>query len=117
MAIATANLTYIGSGPTATGQICVQDGLSGDFARTLVGTVTFTGDGASTSATMNYIDGTAVLGFQPRGIVAFRSGGAATATIAPVSVVDAGDNGKTATVNFSAAVNAATIILTVLIFK
>ena len=62
MAIATVNATYIGYGglPISVGpqqgQVAAgQD--SGPLAKTLVCQATVTGDGASTSSTINYIDG------------------------------------------------------------
>lgn len=116
MAITTVNATYIPSGPTADKQIMAfGPGSSQEIA--YIGTATFTGDGASSTATLNYIDGTAALNFTPSAIIACRVGGAATATIGVVSVVDAGNSNKTATVQFTGAVNAATIIVGFIILK
>lgn len=117
MAIAAANVTYSGNGPTQTGQILADAALRGNFARTLFGTATFTGDAASSTAILNYIDGTAVLGFAPTAVIAQRIGGAATATIGVVSVADNADNGKTATVTFTGTVNAATLQIGLIIAK
>lgn len=118
MAIAAANMSFDGNGPSATGQILASRSGAGNEARRLIGTATFTGDGASTSATLNYIDGTAVLGYAPSVILASRSGGSAAAAISVVSVVDNADNGKTAVVNFSAApAGAATVIVSLMVEK
>jgi len=116
MAITTVNATYLPSGPTATLQILAAGpGSSQEIA--YIGIATFTGDAASSSATLNYIDGTAALSFTPSAILACRVGGAATATIGVVSVVDAGNANKTATVQFTGTVNAATIIVGFIILK
>jgi len=40
----TSNVAYSGNGPTATGQIIADRTDAGNFARTLIGSVTFTGD-------------------------------------------------------------------------
>jgi len=65
MAIANANVTYFSqNNPTssansafAQGQIQSQGGVSGSQSKALVGLATFTGDGASTTAIVNWIDG------------------------------------------------------------
>lgn len=117
MAIAAANMAFSGNGPSASGQILASRSDQGNMARRLVGSVTFTGDGASTSAVLNYIDGTATLGYLPSAIVATRNGGNAAASISVVSVVDNGDQ-KGATVNFSAApAGAATVIIGLVLEK
>jgi len=117
MAIAAVNATYLPSGPTADKQILAfGPGSSQEIA--YIGTATFTGDGATTSATLNYIDGTAALNFTPSAILAARSGGNTTATISVVSAVDAGNSNKTATVQFSAApTNGGTITVTFIVLK
>lgn len=115
MAITTVNLAYVGQGPTADSQIVLQSELSGNFAQTLVATATWTGDASSSTAKFNYIDGTAKLSFTPSAVLAFRIGGAATATIYPTSVVDDA-NKQTATVTFATTVNAATLKCLVVIF-
>jgi len=57
MAIAAANLQYLGQpSPAAQGQI-VNSGLGGPLSEALTGIATFVGDGASTTATLNWIDG------------------------------------------------------------
>lgn len=113
MAITAANSTLVG-GPSKTGQIVVQ-GLNDPFARAIYGTNTVTGDGASSSFTVNIIDGTQDIGFTPTAIVCNRIGGAATATISVVSAVPV--DGKTFTVNTSAAVNAATFTVGFVLLK
>lgn len=114
MAITTANATYIGTGPSvdqqalAFGGTSVQEGV-------IIGNATVTGDGASSTFDVNYIDGTAALPFTPSAVLAFRVGGAATATISVVSVTS--PTNKKFTVNTSAAVNAATFIILFVVFK
>lgn len=117
MAITAQNLTYDGQGPAYTGQVVAQAPNAGNFTQTLVGTATFTGDAASQTAVLNYIDGTAALSFTPSAVLGFRIGGAATATIGVISVTDNADGGKTATVQFTGVVNAATIKLLFVVYK
>lgn len=110
MTIAAANIVYSGTGPSKTGQVIASRADAGNAARILFGTVTHTGDAASATAVINYIDGTQALGFVPSAILASRTGGAATGTISVVSVKDNADAGVSATITFSANVNAATFI-------
>ncbi len=56
MAITAQNVTWYGPA-LAQGQLQSQGGLSGSQTRQLVGLATFTGDGATTTATLNWIDG------------------------------------------------------------
>src|SRR5258708_4938883 len=114
MSIAAASVVYSGNGPVATGQVLANSSLSGNLSRILYGTATFTGDAASSTAVLNYIDGTAVLGYAPVAVIGNRVGGAATSTISVVSIVDNANNGLSATVTFSANVNAATLIVGVI---
>lgn len=117
MAIATVSASYVGSqAPQFTGQVLASGpGSAAEFA--YIGFATFTGDAASSTATLNYIDGTQALPFTPSAIIACRVGGAATATIGVVSVVDAANANKTATVQFTGTVNAATITIAFIILK
>jgi hypothetical protein len=114
MSITAGSAVFSGTGPTQTGQILAQN-LGDPAGRKLVGTATVTGDGASSSFTVNFIDGTKDIGFTPSVIICNRVGGAATATIAVVSAVPV--DGKTFTVNTSAAVNAATFIVGFVAYK
>jgi hypothetical protein len=84
-----------------------------------VATVTFTGDGATTAAVVNWIDGTASIPFTPSAVIASIIGGtdtvgvlrAAGGTMSAVGAV-------TATVNYSVAVaNAATSKLLLVAYK
>lgn len=115
MAITSGNAVYSGTGPSLTGQILAQAGVAGDASRVLFGTATVTGDAASSAFDVNFIDGTNVLPFTPSGVIAFRSGGAATATINAVSV--SAITSTKFTVNTSAAVNAATYTVSFIVFK
>jgi hypothetical protein len=109
MAITAGNAVYNGTGPSVDGQVIAGMGFGPALGRALYGKATVTGDGASSTFTVNFIDGTAAIGFTPTVILCQRIGGAATATIAVVSAVVV-DN-KTFTVNTSANVNAATFIV------
>lgn len=117
MSITAASAVFNSQGPTASGQVAIQSPNAGTFANALVGAATFTGDAASSTAVLNYIDGTAALSFVPSAIFANRVGGAATATIGVVSVTDNADGGKTATVQFTGTVNAATIKVGFILLK
>src|SRR6185369_14754863 len=100
MSITAGNAAYNGNGPTQTGQILVAT-LGEPQGRTFYGTATVTGDGSSSSFSVNFIDGTKDIGFTPTAILCNRIGGAATATIAVVSAVPV--DGTKFTVNTSAA--------------
>ena len=118
MAITAQNLAYQGAAPVAGGSTTLAFGGSSMAELSYIGTATFTGDGSLTAATLNYLDGTNTLSFTPSAALGFRIGGTATSTISLVSVVDAADGGKTATVNFSAApANAATVKIAVMVLK
>lgn len=57
MAIAAANLAYVGQPSSAAQGQIINNGLGGPLSEALLGIATFTGDGASTTATVNWIDG------------------------------------------------------------
>jgi hypothetical protein len=116
MAITAPNVAYSGTGPTATGQIIADRADAGNFSRTLIGTFTVVLDGSLTSFTLNYIDGTAVLPFNPAAIFWSKIGGTES-TASVVKVVDGG-TGAGATVTLSAAgTNANTLIYSVMLCK
>lgn len=120
MAITAQAMTWIGQGPTDTLQVLLQGNLEGNFASTLIGKATFTGDGATTTAVVNYIDGTKQLSFNPSGVIAYVIGGNDTAGAIAAKCVDAGDTGgsKTATVTFSAApANAKTVTVLFVVLR
>lgn len=117
MAISAQNANYLTAGPAASSQQLAGSALSA-LELAYAGTVTFTGDGSTTTATLNYIDGTAALPFTPTAILATRAGGTDTGTAYVVSVVDAGNSNKTATVTFSAApASTKTVIVAFFILK
>ena len=64
MAIPAQNLTYLTQGPSATGQEFAAS-PTGMLEVALIGTATFVLDGALTSATLNFIDGTSTVLFGP----------------------------------------------------
>lgn len=115
MAITSANAVYTGAGPASTGQIVAQAGIAGDASRVLFGIATVTGDAASSTFDVNFLDGTAVLPFTPSGVLCVRTGGAATNTISVLAVE------SITTTKFScrtsAAVNAATFIVAFMVIK
>lgn len=115
MAISTVNVVYSGAGPVSTGQIVAQAGLAGDASRVLFGSATATGDGASSTFTVNLCDGTQTLGFTPSAIIGTRAGGAATSTISVVSVTSI--TSTSCLITTSAAVNAATFVVGLVIIK
>lgn len=118
MAITAQNASYLGSAPVAGGSTTVAFGGSSMLELAYIGKATFTGDGATTTATLNYLDGTNTLFFTPSAVFAVRSGGSAASTISVASVADNADSGKTAAVNFSAApANAATVTVVFFIMK
>lgn len=84
-----------------------------------VGTVTFTGDGATTAAVVNWIDGTQTLAFIPSAVFVFISGGndvagvlrAAGGTVSSLTATSF-------TVNYSTAIaNTATSTLTIVVYR
>jgi hypothetical protein len=58
MAIAAANVVYLGQPTTAAQGQILNNGLGGPLSEEIRGIATFVGDGASTTATINWIDGT-----------------------------------------------------------
>jgi len=77
MALTITNPTYATAGPTKTGQVLApneQTGLEVAF----IGRSTITLDGATTTGTINFIDGTQTI---------FAIGNSSGSTVAPVSVV------------------------------
>ena len=101
MSIPAVNGTYITAGPVASGQV-----LAGNEQTALrdayQGTATFVLDGATSSATLNFIDGTKTLPFTPTAVVANVVGGTQLGA-SPVGVVGTTVvNAATATIYFSA---------------
>lgn len=105
MAVAAQNATYLTQGPAATGQIIANNEKS-STELALVGTATFTLDGATTSATLNFIDGTQTLPFTPSAVLATVVGGNQGATAVVTVTTDTITN-TGCTVRFSAAGTAA----------
>jgi hypothetical protein len=117
MTIAAQNVGYLQQGPTVSGQQLAFSQLEG-LELSFLGTVTFTGDaGGSTTAVLNYIDGTNALNFTPRGVIFVRTGGTAAATVTGYAV-DGANAGVSATATCSAALGAgSTFIAVVAILK
>lgn len=108
MAITASNPAAVGTYPASTGQILAAS-ESGKQAQTYFATVTLTGDGAASTATVNYIDGTQTLNAAPTAVLVSRIGGTAASTISVSGVAISG--ATSFTVNLSAApANAATVI-------
>lgn len=114
MSITAGNAVYSGQAPSFTGQQLAQN-LSTPDSQRYFGTATVTGDGASSTFNVNFIDGTNVLNFTPTGIVVQRTGGAATATITVTNVTAL--TATLFTVSTSAAVNAATFTVSFVAWK
>lgn len=109
MSITAQNASYLTQGPTASGQVLAPNELS-NLENAIQGTATFTLDGTSTSATLNFIDGTKTLSFTPSGVVASAVGGTQQAAAAVgVTSTEVVDN-KTATIHFSGAGTAANTV-------
>lgn len=117
MAIPAVNAVYTTPGPTASGQI-LAFGPGGAAELAYIGTATFVGDGAATSATLNLIDGVATLPFTPSAIVVSRAGKTADTAAATISCFASAVSTTTATVQFSAApANASTYTVAFFILK
>lgn len=118
MAIPTVNATYVGTvAPQFTGQIVVA-GPSSLQEIAYIGTATFVGDGATTTATLNLIDGTNILPFVPSGIIITRAGRTTDTAAATISCFATGVSATAATFSFSAApANAATFTVAFVVLK
>lgn len=76
MAITAQNMTSIVAGGPSMGTGGAYAFGPGDVLEPgFVGQVTFTGDGATTAATLNFIDGTNAIPFTPTGVRVSRIGG------------------------------------------
>ena len=83
MAASNVNLTYISAAaPVAGGSGILAFGGASLQELSYIGTATLIGDGAVTNAIVNFIDGVNALPFIPTAVMAFRTGGNATSTIA-----------------------------------
>ena len=113
----TANMVYTGTGPTATGQI-LNDGTPGDRSRTLTGHASFTGDAATATAVISYIDGVKTLPFTPTAVIVTKGGGLGDVTNASTVVQAVSAITNTGfTVTFSGNVPATVVDLAVVILK
>lgn len=111
MAIPVTNAAYVLQGPTKTGQILAGNPLS-EAETALIGSSTIVLDGALTTATINFIDGTQVLNAAPSAVFASACGGTAavgvlavtaiTATSFAVTLSGAGTNAQTLKIAFIA---------------
>jgi len=121
MAIPAVNATWTTSGPSATFQ---QVAFGGKDMLELAyrGQVTFVGDGATTAAVINWIDGTQTpfwtpgppTAVAPKIVIAQMNGGTVATSISIVSVTSI--TSTSATVNFSAApANAATCVVSFMV--
>jgi hypothetical protein len=104
-----ANAVYLSNGPTGNNQVLVASTGPSQLEIAYIGYANWVGNGSATSATLNYIDGTAQLSFTPVKIGVFKSGentGAGNAfdeAGTPVSATDAANSNKTATVTWGTA--------------
>ena len=101
MAITATNVTYISAAAPSAGSTTLAFGGQSVQELSYIGTSTITGDGSTTSAVVNFIDGSNNLAFTPTAVLAFRIGGNTTATqaVAAVNTI----NAQGFTVQFSAA--------------
>lgn len=114
MSIAAVTASYLTAGPTASGQILVNNEASAtETALIAIGTVIL--DGSTTAFSFNFIDGTKTLSFVPRGVIANVVGG--TSAIVPaITATSIANTG--CTLNLSAAgTNTQTLALIVQIIK
>lgn len=81
MSITAQNLTYFGQGPVAGGSTVLGGNFSGSRLYSYVGRATITGDGATTTANVNWLDGTNALDFTPTSVQVVRYGGNAANSI------------------------------------
>lgn len=106
MSIPDVNMTWVGNGPTESGQVVAQRNATGK--RILKGYGTATLDGSATTFNLNWIDGTKTLPFTPSAVMLSVSGGDQQAsayvgatvstistTAAVVKLSGAGTNAKT----------------------
>jgi hypothetical protein len=112
MAIPAVNPTYSGANaPTKTAEVMVTG--PGDGQQTVYrGFGTATLDGSLTAFDVNWVDGTQTIPFTPTGVIVFRNGGTAAATISVLSatitsstkmnltISAAGSNGNTLAFSF-----------------
>lgn len=117
MSVNAANLSYFGASPVAGGSGVLAFGGSSMQEFAYSGTAACVGDNSATAFFINfYTDGTNALPFIPSAVIAFRSGGNATNTVAVLST-NAISNTQ-CTVNFSAAPGTnATATVVVLVMK
>ena len=117
MAITAQAFASVGSGAALVASQQLAVGGSDMLELAYRGFVTFTLDGATTSATINWIDGTATLGFTPTAVRVSVVGGTQPAA-AQVQVQPTAFTNQTCTVGLSAAgTNANTLKLLVEVFK
>lgn len=91
-----ANMSFSGSGPTDSGQVWANND-SGADGQALDGSISFTGDNATATVAVGYIDGVKTLSFTPSAIFVTRSGGAGTSTISALSATAITNAGFTLT--------------------
>lgn len=86
----TSNAAYStgGQAPLFTGQIMAQN-LGDPDARMFKGTATVTGDGASATWTVNFIDGSQALPFTPSGVIVTKMAGVAATLLQSVTSITA----------------------------
>lgn len=99
----TTNAIYPGQAPVFTGQVLVRN-LSSPDAQMYVGTASVTGDAASATWTVNFIDGTNVLPFIPSGVVVTKMAGVAATVLQSVTSITATSMLLTFSANLAASV-------------
>lgn len=118
MAITAQSLSYQGAAPVAGGSTTLAFGGSSNQELSYIGVATFTLDGAATSATLNFIDGTASLGFTPTAVLLNVCGGTQGAAAYIGAIADTPANGVSTVVRFSGAgTNTNTLKVAVFVLK
>lgn len=115
MAIAATNLVYNTQGPTQTGQV-MADSMNSSAEVALTGIATITLDGATTSAVINFIDGTATLAAAPKGVIASVTAGGTQAAFVGVNVTAITSTSMTVLLS-AAGTNAATLKIAFIVLK
>src|ERR1700682_2892636 len=101
MAIANVNLSYIGQPKPAAGGQILSNGTPGPLSRTMVGLATISLDGATSTGTINYIDGIQTFGktiILPVQSVAASTGTTASLVLTSVAASSGGNAVYTGTI-------------------
>lgn len=113
----TGVVAYSGAAPVAGGSTTLAFGGTSNLEVSYCGIVTLTLDGAATTFTFPYVEGTTALPFTPKGIL-FSLNGGSEGTAVIKKWVDSADGGKNSVITLSAAgTNTNTLIYSFMILK